>query len=134
MTTQIHEAIPVIRAAIYSALTPLAATYLGLPKVYWLVADQGAPLPLFVFQSQDLGGRDASMLSLAGWRGEMTIKTLGRNQAEADALLDGVHTAMAGLTASGFTVTATLLRPLVTRPLDGVWQAGLIYTIELYRS
>lgn len=134
MTEQIADAVTLVRKAIYAATSPLVGAYLGLPKSYWLLGEQGAPLPYLVVQSQDQGGRDASMLGLAGWRGQFTVKALADTQSGAEDALAGVPAAMANLSSTGFTITATLVRPLVLPPKDGVWQAGLIYDIELYRS
>lgn len=137
----IADAIKVVRKALAPALTTLTGSHNGIPKCYWTVqtpdptTGQLAPLPVIVFQSQDAGGRDSSMLNLAGWTGDVTIKALAKTQDAADAQLAGVPAVMAALAnPTGYTITATFKRPLALPPIDGVWQSGLIYTIELYRS
>lgn len=133
--TPIPDAISLVRPALYAALCPLTAAYNGHPRCYWLVAEQGAPLPLLVVQSQDGGGADASLLGLGGWAGLITVKALASSLAAAETLLAGVPAAMAALAApEDFTIRATFVRPLVLPPADGVWQAGQIYRVQLYRS
>lgn len=134
MTTPIANAIPLARAAVYAALAPLVGTYQSLPRCYWLAAAQGAPLPLLVMQSQDGGGGDASMLNLGGWSGLITVKAIAASLAGAEALLSGVPAAMEALAApAGYTIRATLARPLTLPPSEDVWSAGLIYSIDLFR-
>ena len=131
----IPNAISIVRQALYASLSPLCATYQGLPKCYWLVAAQGAPLPLLVMQSQDGGGQDASLLGLGGWAGLITVKALATSQSAAEALLAGVPDALAALAnPDGYTIRATFNRPLVLPPKDGVWQAAQSYQIQLFRS
>lgn len=131
----IPDAISIVRTALYAALSPLCGTYQGLPRCYWLVAAQGAPLPLLVYQSQDGGGQDASLLGQGGWAGLITVKALASSPSAAEALLAGVPAALEGLSApAGYTIRATFNRPLVLPPKDTVWQAAHIYRIQLYRA
>ena len=130
MTAQpITDAIPRVRTALYAALAPLVGTYEGVARAYWLIAPQGAPLPLLVFQAQDGGGGDASLLGIGGWSGLFTIRALAASQSAAEALLAGVPAALA--TLSG--MQATFVRALVVPPEDGVQTAALIYRITLYQ-
>jgi len=125
----ITDAIPRVRTALYAALAPLVGTYEGVARAYWLIAPQGAPLPLLVFQAQDGGGGDASLLGIGGWSGLFTIRALAASQSAAEALLAGVPAALA--TLSG--MQATFVRALVVPPEDGVQTAALIYRITLYQ-
>lgn len=130
----IPDAIAIVRVALYSALSPLCASYNGRPKCYWLVAEQGAPLPLMISQSQDNGGQDASFLNGGGWEGLITVKALAASQSAAEALLAGVPAALEGMAhPSGYTIRATFDRPLVLPPKDGVYQDAQIWHITLYR-
>lgn len=134
MTVQpLTDAIPRVRSALYAALAPLVGTYEGQAKAYWLIASQGAPLPLLVFQAQDGGGGDGSLLGIGGWSGLFTIRALAASQSAAEALLAGVPAALAGLSTSGVSIQATFARALVVPPLDGVHTAALIYRITLYQ-
>ena len=132
MTTPIANGTELVRKAIFAALSPLAGAHDGLPKCYWLLNDQGAPLPFLVYQGD---GDDASMLGQAGWVGEFTVRAHGANQADAELLISGVQAAMNGLTApGGFTITATYLRSPTIPPKDAVWTAAQTYNVELYRA
>ena len=131
--TPITDAIPKIRTALYAALTPLVGTYDGQAKAYWLKAAQGAPLPLLIYQAQDGGGGDTSLLSTGGWAGLFTIKALASSAAAAEALLATVPAALASLSVSGYSGQATYVRSLVLPPLDGVHTAALVYRITLYQ-
>lgn len=122
MTTPITNAVPLLRAALASALS-----------AYWLQAPINTPRPYRVFQAQDGGGADTSFLNSAGWAGLYTIRAHADTQGEADAALANVPAAMQALSVAGYTVTATFVRALVLPPLDGVWSAGLIYSIDLFR-
>lgn len=129
------DAIPIVRAALYPKLAAIETTY-------WQQAERGAALPYLVFQSQDGGGDDASMLNLGGWSGLVTVKALslsveagGGGLAAAEALLSGVPTAFESLTQpSGYTIRAYLARPLTLPPLDDVHTAALIFRVDLYRT
>jgi hypothetical protein len=135
MTTPITNALDIVTQALHSALSPLVGSHQGNPKCYWLVAEQGATLPYLVYQSQDLGGRDASMLNVAGWEGEITIKSTAVDKGAAQTLLATVPAAMEALAnPSGFTLTATFIRPLVIPAKDTRYTAALIYKLELFRS
>lgn len=131
--TPITDAIPKIRTALYAALAPLVGTYDGQAKAYWLQAAQGAPLPLLIYQAQDGGGGDASLLSTGGWVGLFTIKALAASAGAADALLATVPAVLAGLSVGGYSGQATFVRSLVLPPLDGVHTAALVYRITLYQ-
>lgn len=134
MTVQpITDAIPRVRSALYAALAPLIGTYEGAAKVYWLVAAQGAPLPLLIMQAQDGGGGDQSLLGAGGWSGLFTIKALAASASAAEALLAGVPGALGSLSTSGLSIQATFARSLVLPPLDGAHTAALIYRITLYQ-
>jgi hypothetical protein len=129
------EAIEKVRLAIYTALSPLAAPH----GVYWLQADQGVPLPYVIYQSQDGGGQDLKHLGDYAWEGLVTIRALANGesgkQSGAEALLDAVLPGMSGLAVSGYTFSVEHERPLVIPPDDnGVWQAGHIYRLRLYRN
>jgi hypothetical protein len=129
------EAIEKVRLAIYTALSPLAAPH----GVYWLQADQEvATLPYVIYQSQDGGGHDLTHLGDYAWEGLITVRALANGesgkQSGAEALLDAVLPGMNSLTVSGYSFSVEHERPLVIPPDDnGVWQAGQIYRLRLYR-
>lgn len=129
----ITDAIPRVRTALYAALAPLVGSYNGQARAYWLVAAQGAPLPLLIFQAQDGGGGDESLLGVGGWSGLFTIKALASSQSAAEALLATVPAALASLSTGGLSIQATFARTLVLPPLDGVHTAALVYRITLYQ-
>lgn len=129
----ITDAIPRVRAALYAALAPLVGTYEGAAKVYWLVAAQGAPLPLLIMQAQDGGGGDQSLLGAGGWSGLFTIKALAASASAAEALLAGAPGALQSLSTSGLSIQATFARSLVLPPADGAHTAALVYRITLYQ-
>jgi hypothetical protein len=131
----IPNAIAIVRTALYGALCPLVGTYQGRPRCYWQIATEAAPLPLLVFQSQDIGGRDASYLALGGWEGLITVKALASSDAAAEMQLSGVYAALESMPhPRGYTIHCTLDRPLTVPPGDGVYTAGLIVRVRLYRA
>lgn len=132
----IPDAIAIVRVAVVGALAPLCGTFSGRPLCYWLLAEQGAPLPFLVVQSQDGGGDDASFLSLGGWAGLITVKAVAASPHAAEIQLAGVAQAMEGLIApSGYTIHSTFRRPLVIPPdTSQIHQAGGIYRVQLYRT
>jgi hypothetical protein len=141
----IPDAIPLVRAAVRGALGSLAPMFNGHRACYWLQAEEGAAAALvtepptlaslLILQSQDLGGRDASMLSLGGWEGLITVRALASSPSAAEAQMAGVASALDTLSApSGYTIRATLERPLVLPPDGRIHTYGGIYRIALYRS
>lgn len=134
MPTPIPNAVAVVRASVYAALAPLTGTFSELPRCYWQIAVDLAPLPLLVIQSQDRGGFDASFLGRGGWQGLITVLAMAETDSGADAQLAGVFGAMEGMPhPSGYTIHSTFERPLTLAPADGVFYAGGIYRIRLYR-
>jgi hypothetical protein len=132
--TPLTEAIEKLRAAVYTALSPLAAPH----GVYWLQADQNAALPFVIAQSQDAGGRDVKHLGDYAWEGLVTIKALANGQSGnlsgAEALLRAVLPGMNSLAVSGYTFFVEHERPLVLPPDDqGVWQACSIFRVGIYK-
>ncbi len=131
----IPDALTIVRVALYAALSPLCGRYNNNPKCYWLIAEEGATFPLMVYQSQDGGGQDASYLGIGGWQGDITIRALASKLSEAENLIAGVPAALESLAnPAGYTIKATLVRPLVIPPKDRVWTAAQIYRIQLYRA
>lgn len=128
----ITNAIPVVRTALYAALSPLVGTYSGIKKAYWLQAAQGAPLPLIIYQPQS-NGEDASFLNGNGYQGLWTVRALADTAGGAETLLNTVVAPIAAITsAGGYSFTATFFQVIAPPPVDGVWQAGLIYRVRLY--
>ncbi len=120
----ITDAVPKVRTALYSALSPVGAAY-------WLQAPEGAALPFLVYQAQDGGGQDDSYLNSAGWSGLYTIRALANSPSAAETLLAGVPAALAGLTVSGYSARARFVRSLVLPPDNGTHTAALVYEIEV---
>jgi hypothetical protein len=128
----ITNAIAVVRAALYTALAPVAGTYLGIKKVYWLQAAQGAPLPFVIFQPQDPGG-DASFLNNNGYEGLWTIRALADSASGAETLLNATVAPIAAITtAGGYSFTATFEQVIAPPPVDTVFQTGLVYRVRMY--
>lgn len=129
----ITDAVPKIRTALYTALSPLVDSYNGVPKAYWLQSPEGAPLPLIVYQAQDGGGQDDSYLNSAGWSGLFTIRALAASPSAAEALLSSVPAALVNLTVTGYGARTRFQRSLVLPPESGTHTAALVYEIELYQ-
>lgn len=129
---QIANGTALIRASLATALASVVGTYQGQPKAYWLQAPELAPLPLLVYQAQDGGGQDASMLNGAAFSGLFTIKALASTADAADTLLADVPAAVQGLSVPGYRVNVLFVRDLVLPPRDFVYTSGLIYQIDLY--
>jgi hypothetical protein len=128
--TPITEAIEKLRAAIYTALSPLAAP----SGVYWLQAAQTATLPFVIMQSQDAGGKAVKHLGDYAWEGLVTVKALATSQSAAATLLAAVIPGMASLTSSGYTFLVEHERPIVIPPdVNGVWQAAQLYRVGIYK-
>jgi hypothetical protein len=128
----ITNAIPVVRTALYAALSPLVSTYLGIKKVYFVQAAQGAPLPFIIYQPQS-NGEDASFLNGNGYQGLWTIRAMADTQGGAETLLNTVVAPIAAITtAGGYSFVATFFQVIVPPPLDGVWQSGLVYRVRMF--
>jgi hypothetical protein len=132
-STPLTEAIEKLRAAVYAALSPLAAPH----GVYWLQAAQNAALPFIVYQSQDAGGKDVKHLGDYAWEGLVTVKALANSaggQSGAEALLDAVLPGMSSLAATGYTFAVEHERPLVIPPdVSGTWTAAHLFRIGIYK-
>jgi hypothetical protein len=122
----ITDAVPKIRTALYSALSPVGAAY-------WLQAPEGAALPFLVYQAQDGGGLDDPYLNSAGWSGLYTIRALAASPSAAETLLSGVPAAIAGLSVSGYSSRVRFMRSLVLPPENGTHTAALVYEVELFQ-
>lgn len=117
-TAPILDAIPLLRTAIYQALSPLASA------VYWQQADQGVARPFVVYQSQDAGGQAEKRIGDHGWSGLVAVKAIADTQSAAESLYATVALGMDNLAHAGYGMSAEFERPLVVPPLDDVWQAG----------
>lgn len=129
--TPILTAETILTTAIRDALAPLVGTYNGRPKVYYQLAEQGAPLPYVVFQCQ-------SDISRMDWLGDtgatvlVTIKALASDAQSARALLATVAPGMDSLSYSGVTVQARYDRsPTVPPSAAGVRQALHVYRLRI---
>lgn len=133
----ITDAMDIVTASFQTALAPLCGIHPdGYPKCYWHKVEEGAPLPVMVYQSADGGGSDASMLGLGGWQGDMIVKVLARTNEAAKAGMAGVADALMNhLTVSGaFTIQATFVHQVPIPPLDNVWTAAHKYRVTLFRA
>src|SRR5262245_10397896 len=109
----IPDAITLVRAKVYAAVSSIAPTYNGHPACYWLEAERGVIPPYIVMQSQDNGGLDDSMLGRGGWTGLITIKATsldvragGGGLAAAEALLVNVPAAIEAIAdPSGYSLS-----------------------------
>src|SRR5262245_18597774 len=130
----IPNALDLVRVAVYAALAPLAGSYNGHPKCYWLAAEQNAPLALLVFQPQAPGARAGFLLN-GDWEGLIAVKGLAASPSAAETLLSGAPAAMEGLSAaSGYSIVLLDANPGPPFVLDNVWTASQIYRIGLYRN
>ena len=121
------KAVPLLRAAIVSALT---ATFSG--RVYWQIAPQDASYPLCVFQVQDGGGRRIDSVGENGWQGLVTVRVLSDDPDEADDTLALLPDLLQGLTAGDYRLTVVPDRPLVVPP--ELTPAGAVYTAAVVCS
>lgn len=123
----ITDALPTLRAALFTCLAPLCGN-----RAYWLQAPLGAALPLLVYQVQAPFAAADFLTSGAGG-GLWTIKALASTQAAADGLLATVPPALAGISVAGYGARIAFVSAPAIPPLDGVWTAALVYRMELYQ-
>lgn len=134
-------AMALIKAAIYTALSPLVGLDReGLPRCYWQVAPvagdalDGADPATIIFQSQDNGGQGEPSLGGRGWSGLIAIKVYAPTDDAVDALLPQIELAMAGAAAPiGYSLTAIESAPL-TLVADSGAAGGLIYRLALHQT
>ena len=101
----ILEAEAIIATAVRDALQSYVGSYNSRPKVYYQLAEQGAPRPLLIFQLQSditpawrVGSASASVL--------VTVKALAESAKAARELLAAATPGMSGLSYPGYTLTA----------------------------
>jgi hypothetical protein len=133
MSAPILTAETIITTAVRNALAPSVGTYQTRPKVYYQLAEQGAPRPLIVFQFQsDIGRLD--------WVGDVGASALVTIKAQADdpdaaaELLADAAPGMNTLAYSGYTLAAVYVRSPMIPPIGGVYQSAHIFRITITRS
>lgn len=134
MTVQpIIEAEDVLVSAIRDALSGLVGEMPdGRPKLFYLVADEGAAQPLAIFQLQS----DIQRLDRIGGAGATTLVTLRANAASAKAArayLNSIAPGMDTLTYPGYEIQARYHRtppPLFT---GTAYQAAHIWRVNMER-
>jgi hypothetical protein len=122
----------IIATAIRDALAPYAGTYNDRPKVYWQLAEQGAPKPYLIAQGQSDISRvdyigDVSATAL------VTLKALADNAKAARDLLFQAAPGMNNLTYAGYSVRARYVRSPIIPPLNNVYQSAHLYRITIER-
>lgn len=131
------EPLPIVRAAIAAALSPLVPLDLdGLPRCYWqLASERSGGRPLIIFQSQDRGGQIAPFIGAAGWSGLFAIKAYGDYSDQADELINSADQAMLEIASpAGYHLTVLESTPLTEAPTGDQRMAGVIYRLALYKA
>lgn len=107
-------------------------------RVYDSVPPENTEFPCLVFQSQDLGGRNAPSLGLNGWNGLVTLRSISYSQQEAyDKLAQATAALSSNVVVSGIlTVSGTYnVQIFADRPLPfpvdkltegALFQAGVL--------
>lgn len=127
----ILDSLTLARFVIVPALKVLS----GSAGVYWTQAPQGTARPYVIVQSQDAGGVSVPRLGSQGWSGLITVKAIADSLQAAEALLAAVAPAMQSLSApSGYDLSVTFVRPVAIPPDGAIWQAGLIWDVQLERE
>jgi hypothetical protein len=134
-------AIPLIKAAIASALSPLVGVDReGLPRCYWTKepvqgdALDAADPPTIIFQSQDNGGQGDPFVGSRGWTGLIAIKVYAPTDDAVDQMLPQIELAMAAITSpSGYSLSTIESFPL-TLAADSGAAGGLIYRMALHQT
>jgi hypothetical protein len=131
--TPILDAETVLATAVRDTLAPLVGTYNGRPKVYYQLAEQGAPLPFVVFQFQS----DIARINRIGDIGAttlVTVKALAESAADARSLLATAAPGMGNLEYAGYTLSAVYLRSPILPPHGGVYQSAHIWRVAIERN
>lgn len=132
-TAPILDAETILTTAIRNALAPYAGSHQGRPKVYYQLAEQGAPRPLLVFQFQS----NISRLDYVGDVGAtalVTVKAQADDPDSAAQLLSLAAPGMGALHYGGYTITATYLRSPVLPPIGGIFQSAHLWRVTLERT
>jgi hypothetical protein len=132
-TEPILSAELIIATAIRDALAPFAGTYNDRPKVYWQIAEQGAPRPYLVAQGQSDIGR-VDYIGDVGATALITLKALADSAKAARDLLAAASAGMRNLTYAGYTIQARYIRSPLIPPINNVYQSAHIYRITIERS
>jgi len=127
----ILDSITLVRFAVVPALKALS----GAAGVYWTLAPQGTARPYVIVQSQDAGGVSVPRLGSLGWSGLITVKAVADSLQAAEALLALIAPGMQGLAApTNYDLSVQFVRPVTIPPDCSVWQAGLIWDVQLERE
>src|SRR5690349_853449 len=130
MPAPILDAETILTTAIRNALAPSVDSYQSRPKVYYALAEQGAPRPLLVFQFQS----DISRLDYVGNTGATTLVTIKAQADDPDTaaeLLAASSPGMSTLAYAGYTLTAVYVRSPIIPPIADVYQSAHIFRITL---
>ena len=128
----IYTSVRIVRLLLVPALKALS----GTAGVYWTLAPQGTARPYCIIQSQDQGGISTPRLGSLGWSGLITVKAVADSLSAAETLLAAVAPAMGTLVApTSYDLSVRFVRPLALPvDADNVWQAGLIFELQLERE
>ena len=127
-------AIPIVKAAIYTALSPLVAEDdAGLPSVYWQEGQLGHAATWLVFDSQDKGGKAEETMGGRGWSGLITVRAYAPDDNTIDLLLPLVELAMqTPAQPAGYSITLLETRPLTIPASDSISAGGLLFRLAVY--
>jgi hypothetical protein len=131
-TEPILTAEVIIATAIRDALAPSVGAYNERPKVYWQIAEQGAPRPYLIAQGQS----DISRLDYIGNVGAaalITLKALADSAKAARDLLAAAAPGMNTLVYEGYTLRARYVRSPLIPPINFIYQSAHIYRITIER-
>jgi hypothetical protein len=132
-TAPILTAETIIATAVRNALASAVGTYNSRPKVYYQLAEQGAPKPLLVYQFQSDIGR-VDRIGDVGASALVTVKALAESAVAARELLELAAPLLDGLSYEGYTVTARYLRSPIIPPLSGTYQSAHTFRITIERN
>lgn len=121
-----------IATALRNAIAPVVGDYNGRPRVYEGLAEQGAPLPLVVFQFQ-APITPTWYLDRAGASALVTIKTLAHDIDSARSLLAQAAACLTNLSAPGHSIIARYVSSPRIPVLNGVHTSAHQWRISLER-
>ena len=133
MSAPILTAETILTTAIRGALAPFVSTYQGRPKVYYRLAEQGAPRPVLVFQFQS----DITRLDYVGNVGASVLTLVKAQADDADSAAELLALSAPGmqtLAYGGYTLTARYVRSPIIPLISDVFQSAHLWRIILERS
>jgi hypothetical protein len=103
-------------------------------RVFYAVAPRDVDFPLFVYQSQDLGGANYDSIGANGWRGLVALRSIATDADVAATLLGQVLLQLQNsITTSGITTSGLFdvsIRPMypIQMPVESLSDVDLIIT------